>query len=206
MNVSSSSKTKRAPGLLLGMAGASLGIVFGLGASGAVEPPAYYILLAIPIALSVLTIVRSAAFWKEQRAPTAIGPSPQERRYLVRFSIATGLYIVGMGAALAIYEKFDDPFILAGIAMLPAIPAVAMALAFRRYLASETDEYLRYRLSQSALGGLWFVLIVGITYGFLETFAPVPHIPAWWVFPLWAIGMGVAQFRFDRVDGSEEGV
>ncbi|MEW4449489.1 hypothetical protein [Qipengyuania sp. JC766] len=196
---------RKAPGTLAGLAGASLGIILALGASGAVEPPGYYVLLAIPIALSVLTIVRSTAYWREVRDAGPGKGSPQEKRYIKRFMIATGLYLVGMGGALVLFEQTDDPVLLAAIAMLPAIPAVAMALSFRSYVNSETDEYLRHRIGRSALGGLWLVLVVGIIYGFLETFAPVPHVPAWWVFPLWAVGMGIAQFLFDRDGPSAEG-
>ena len=194
----------RPPGALFGMAGASLGIILALGASNAIEPPAYFVLLAIPIALSVLSIVRSTRYWHERRDAERPYGSPQGRRYLVRFAIATCLYVVGMFAALFLYEKTRNPWALAAISMLPAIPAIAMALTFRSYLFAETDEYLRYRLIRSALGGLWPVLGLGIVYGFLETFARVPHVPAWWVFPVWAVGMGLAQARFDRAEAADE--
>ena len=36
-------------------------------------------------------------------------------------------------------------------------------------------------------------LAAGIFWGFLETFELVPHVPAWWVLPVWAGGLGVAQ-------------
>ena len=46
------------------------------------------------------------------------------------------------------------------------------------------------RLQDVALG---LVLALGIFWGFLEMFELVPHVWAWWVLPVWAIGLGFAQ-------------
>ena len=53
----------------------------------------------------------------------------------------------------------------------------------------------------AALFALGVVLAIGIFYGFLETFELVPHIWAWWVLPVWAIGLGLAQL-WQKVRGS----
>ena len=194
----------RPPGLLAGSAGASLGIILALGTSGAIEPPALYVLLVLPVALSVMTIARSVRYWQEQKGQVYTGRSSAQRRYLLRFTLASGLYMVGMGIAIAVHDDVSDPVLLGLLALLPALPAVAMALTFRTYLSTETDEYLRHRLTQSALGGLWAVLVLGVIYGFIETFAPVPHIPVWWVLPVWAVGMGLSQARLARDTADED--
>ena len=191
----------RPPGWIAGSAGASLGIIGALWGTGAIEPPAIFILLIVPVALGILAIVRSVDYWKRQRDFR----SPASRKYVVRFSLASIAYVVGMSLAAIGYDRFDGVPERAALALLPIVPAVAMVFIFRSYLKSESDEFQRYRLQQSTVGGLWFVLLLGVIYGFFQTFLPenLPHIHAWWVLPVWAVGMGLSQLRFDRVAKDE---
>ena len=48
---------------------------------------------------------------------------------------------------------------------------------------------------------LGLVLALGIFWGFLEMFELVPHVWAWWVLPVWAIGLGLAQL-WQKVRGA----
>jgi len=73
------------------------------------------------------------------------------------------------------------------------VPIYAMIWAMARYLVEEDDEFLRHRAIMASLFGLGLVLAAGSFWGFLETFGVVPHVDAWWTFPAWAIGMGIAQ-------------
>ena len=186
----------RPPGWIAGSAGASLGLIGALWGTGAIEPPAIFILLIVPVALGILAIVRSVDYWKRQRDFR----SPASRKYIIRFSLASIAYVVGMSLAAIGYDRFDAGPERAALALLPMVPAVAMVFIFRSYLKSESDEFQRYRLQQSTVGGLWFVLLLGVIYGFFQTFLPenLPHIHAWWVLPVWAVGMGFSQLRFDR--------
>ncbi|MBU7579080.1 MAG: hypothetical protein KAF27_01215, partial [Porphyrobacter sp.] len=100
----------------------------------------------------------------------------------------------GLGIALALWNIYTltGPLAVA-IALLPTIPTFAMIWAMGRYLVEETDEYLRYRMVRAAIMSLGMVLAIGIFWGFLETFELVPHVWAWWVLPVWAVGLGLAQ-------------
>jgi hypothetical protein len=120
--------------------------------------------------------------------------SPVMVRYNRRFLAASFGYVLGLGIAIALWNSYELTGSLAlAIALLPTLPTFAMIWAMGRYLVEETDEYLRYRTVRAAIMSLGGVLSIGIFWGFLEMFALVPHIWAWWVLPVWAGGLGVAQ-------------
>lgn len=115
-------------------------------------------------------------------------------RYNRRMLTASFGYVLGLGIAVALFNSstLPPPAVFA-IALLPTVPTFVMIWAMARYLIEETDEYLRYRSVKAALISLGLVLAIGIFWGFLETFELVPHVPSWWVLPVWAGGLGVAQ-------------
>lgn len=132
--------------------------------------------------------------------------SPALARYNTRFLLATFGYVVGMFAAMAIYNAGMPAGPLAyAVSLLPTLPALAMIFVMGRYLVEETDEYLRHRASLSAIIGLGLVLVLGTVWGFLETFGLVLHVWAWWVVPAWAIGLGLGQSLLSRAENAREG-
>ncbi|MEM6857016.1 MAG: hypothetical protein AAF559_04020 [Pseudomonadota bacterium] len=112
-------------------------------------------------------------------------------------------YMGGMLMVMYVYNNDMPVGALAyAVPLLPTVPLLAAMGVMGRYMVEETDEYLRHRTSLAALIGLGLVLVVGTLWGFLETFELVPHIWAWWVFPVWAIGLGIGQSllaRYDRI-------
>lgn len=120
--------------------------------------------------------------------------NPVMVRYNRRFLAASFGYVLGLGIAITLWNSFElsGPVVFA-IALLPTLPTFAMIWAMGRYLVEETDEYLRYRTVRAAIMSLGGVLAIGIFWGFLEMFELVPHIWAWWVLPVWAGGLGLAQ-------------
>ena len=131
--------------------------------------------------------------------------SPALMRYNTRFMLATLAYVGGMLIAVTIHNRAMPAGPLAyAITCLPTVPALAMILVMGRYLVEETDEYLRHRASLSAIVGLGIVLVVGTVWGFLETFGLAPHVWAWWVVPVWAIGLGIGQAILSRREGRLE--
>jgi hypothetical protein len=120
--------------------------------------------------------------------------SPVMVRYNRRILAASFGYVLGLGIALALWNSYTLTGPLAfAIALLPTLPTFAMIWAMGRYLVEEKDEYLRYKMVRAALMSLGMVLAIGIFWGFLETFGLVPHVWAWWVLPVWACGLGLAQ-------------
>ncbi|MGB3471725.1 MAG: hypothetical protein WBA51_12965 [Erythrobacter sp.] len=126
-------------------------------------------------------------------------------RYNRRMLLASFGYVLGLGIAISLYNRMELTGIAAfGVALLPTVPTFGMIWAMARYLIEETDEYLRHRTIMAALMALGLVLVVGIFWGFLETFGVVPHVWAWWVLPVWAIGLGIAQSILSLRDKREE--
>lgn len=116
------------------------------------------------------------------------------RRYNRRMVIASFVYVVTlMGAVwLSKIGTYPTP-VYVMIAAAPSFPVIAMIWAMARLLVEEQDEYLRSRHIHHALVATGIVLTLSTVWGFLEQFNVVPHIPAYWVFPAWALGLGISQ-------------
>ena len=120
--------------------------------------------------------------------------SPATRRYNRRMLIWSLGYVLCLGIAMTIRNYLHPQgALLWGIAVLPSVPMIFFVWTLARYVVEEEDEYLRYRQTSAALIGLALVLLVGTLWGFLEMFGVAPHVPAWWVVPVWAIGLGLGQ-------------
>lgn len=137
----------------------------------------------------VVPMVLSAR--RKARADGALGTAM--RTYNNRALAMMGLYMLAIFAFVGLREAPGTGIPAALLALLPALPLLGMIWAMYRYLAEETDEYLRHRAIIGALFGLGAVLVTGTVWGFLETAEAVPHVPGWWVFPLWALGFAAGQ-------------
>jgi hypothetical protein len=178
-------KQGRGPGFWAGLYCASVAVVAALLLTDAIAPTVGLILFVGAMGL-LIPLVRSS----EQRECA----NPVIIRYNRRMMAASLGYVLGLGIAIALWNNYDlsGPVVFA-IALLPTLPTFAMIWAMGRYLVEEQDEYLRYRTVRAALMSLGMVLALGIFWGFLEMFELVPHIWAWWVLPVWSVGLGLAQ-------------
>jgi hypothetical protein len=118
--------------------------------------------------------------------------TPALRRYNQRGLIWAFGYVIALFAAMTLHQNFA----LSGaaafvVAALPALPIFYFLWAMARYLQEESDEFVRFRQVQASLVATGLVLALGTLWGFFETFGLVPHIWAWWVVPVWAIGLGI---------------
>ena len=170
----------------------SVVIIAALKLTGAIESPVGFILLAAATCL-LLPLAR-------RRSDGCISPAMADYNRRIVFS-SLG-YVLGLGIAVTLWNSYQlsDALVFA-ISLLPTVPTFGIIWAMARYLAEEQDEYLRHRMIMAALVALGVVLAIGIFYGFLEMFELVPHIWAWWVLPVWAIGLGLAQL-WQKVRGS----
>ena len=166
--------------------------MFGMAALtglGAIEGPARIILMIAPMGL-LIPLIKAT----ERRGAQTGCANPVIIRYNRRVLFASFGYVLGLGIAISIWNSFKVSGLAAfALALLPTVPTFFMIWAMGRYLIEETDEYLRHQAMLAAIISLGFVLAAGIFWGFLETFKVVPHVWAWWVLPVWAIGLGVAQ-------------
>ena len=175
----------RRPGFWAGLYCASIGVIAALRLTDAISSPVGLILFVGAMGL-LIPLVRST-----ERRDCA---NPVIIRYNRRMLAASMGYVLGLGIAIGLWNNYElsGPTVFA-IALLPTLPTFAMIWAMGRYLIEEKDEYLRYRTVRAALISLGMVLAIGIFWGFLEMFDLVPHIWAWWVLPVWSIGLGLAQ-------------
>ncbi len=157
--------------------------------SDAINPQTAYIFAIVPVALMILCFRASL---EEARAGSSV--SKPGIRYVKGIMASSLAYLLGLGIALWIWRNHDPATGVTWLlAMLPILPIFWMLYVMGRYLAEESDEYLRHRFIMASLVGLGFVLAIGSFWGFLETFELVPHVPGWWSVPIWALGMGIGQ-------------
>lgn len=143
-------------------------------------------------AATLLLVPMTKAASNRQAAAGAL--STATRRYNRRMLIWSVGYVVCLGAAMTVRNYLDPQgALLWAIAVLPSVPMLFFVWTLARYVVEEEDEYLRYRQTSAALIGLALVLLAGTLWGFMETFGVVPHVPAWWVVPVWAMGLGLGQ-------------
>ena len=119
--------------------------------------------------------------------------TPAVRRYLRRVTAAMAAYVLILIASLRLAGgwQLEGPLLYL-LALLPAAPLLGVIAALALYLREEKDEYVRVTAVKAMLAALGFMLCASTIWGFLETFGAVPHMPAYWAFLLWAIGLGIA--------------
>jgi len=116
------------------------------------------------------------------------------RRYLIRFLPTMLLYVVLLFAANAAVASWHPTGIrLVLIAVLPALPLVGIVAIMGLYIAEEQDEYMRFRMVRAVLVATGFMLAVTTVWGFLEEAGVATHLPLYWAFIIWCIGLGFAQ-------------
>ncbi|HUD28881.1 MAG TPA: hypothetical protein VMQ93_08420 [Novosphingobium sp.] len=148
-------------------------------------------LVMIPPMLLLIPFVRAT-----ERAQAACGAfSPATRRYNRRGMAWSFAYVLLLGVAVIGAKSLhaQGPLLWL-LAVLPALPILYLIWAMARYLVEEQDEYLRMKVVNAALSATGLLLAVATVWGFLETFALVPHVPGWAAVPVWAIGLALGTF------------
>jgi hypothetical protein len=114
---------------------------------------------------------------------------------------------MGAHVALALIAKLvvkhghvHEAVALYGLAVLPALPLLAVLGITGMYLMEEPDEFERTVVVQSMLWAMGGVLGLTSVWGFLEMFyenmpqqtLAVGHLQPFWLFPLFWMLMGMA--------------
>lgn len=114
-------------------------------------------------------------------------------------------YVLILTTVAIFFRRGDHAGPLAyAVAVLPALPIIGMILVFSRYLAEESDEYLRMKFNRQVLIATGLMLTVATIWGFLERFGLAPHIDAYWAGFLWVLGFGVGRV-VNRLKFGEDG-
>ncbi len=164
-----------------------------------IEQPVPLILIMLNMCLLAPMIAAA-----RQRQEQIGAMSPALRIYNNRALACMFIYMVAMIAGGNLYHVVGEGSpLLWPIAIVPVLPLLGMIWTMYRYYQDEQDEFLRHRAVTGALVGLVLVLVTGTVWGFFEMYGLVPHIWNWWVFPVWAIGLGLTTCLKQR-DGSAE--
>lgn len=120
--------------------------------------------------------------------------TPAARRYARRFSLVSGLYVAMIGANTGISHALHPSQAVLGImAVVTALPIVAMLVVMGLYLQEETDEFVRDRLVTSMLIGLGILFAATSILGLLQFEHIVGDLPVFLAFPLWCAAFGLTQ-------------
>jgi xanthosine utilization system XapX-like protein len=113
------------------------------------------------------------------------------KRYLHRFIPTMAAYVILLCAVVWAFKHYHLTGIIAYLlAVLPALPIIAMIGVIGLYLAEEKDEFQRELLTQSLIWAMGATLCVTTAWGFIENFTAAPHLPLYLVFPLFWFFVG----------------
>ncbi len=117
---------------------------------------------------------------------------PAFRAYLRRFFPTMALYaaMVFVSPWLIDAMQPQGPLLWA-IAILPALPIMAVFWIIGMLLIELRDEYVRMLEIRKALVATGFAMSAASGWGFLEVYAQAPHLPLFTVPILWFGGLGL---------------
>ncbi|HET7103106.1 MAG TPA: hypothetical protein VFI20_03380 [Terracidiphilus sp.] len=119
---------------------------------------------------------------------------PAERRYLYRFLVAMACYTIFLIAAKEAFPRLHPSGAPAyALAILPAVPIIAVIAVVGLYIGELKDEFQRSMLVQAMIWGIGVTLAATTAWGFLELFSLAPHVPLYMVFPVFCVFAGIAQ-------------
>jgi hypothetical protein len=148
--------------------------------------------LAATVAVPVLALAWCLTVTIRNRRENACATSPASRAYLRRFIPMMLLYVLFLFGAVWLDARIAPGRPLAILlAILPALPLIGVVWALGRLLVEEQDEYLRSLTVRQFMVATGFTLTVTSIWGFLDAFDQVPHMPMYWAFIIWCMGLGV---------------
>lgn len=114
--------------------------------------------------------------------------APAIRRYILRFFTAMTLYVIFLVGAVWAFPRYHPTGLLAYLlAILPALPIMAVIGVVALYVTEEQDEFQRALLVRALLWGIGLTLAATTAWGFLEVFSLAPHLDLYLVFPLFCV-------------------
>ncbi len=119
--------------------------------------------------------------------------STARRRYIAWFIPTMLAYVVAVLGVTWMFTNHPPAAPVSyAIALLPAFPVLGVIAILGRYLAEETDEFIRMRHVTGLLIAIALTLSFCATWGFLEFYVDVPKVGifhAVWIF-FGAMGLG----------------
>ena len=127
--------------------------------------------------------------------------TPAQRRHTRRVLIAGIAYAVLLVGAvyLVAHGEVAQPWRTI-LAILPALPLVAMFASYGRYLSEETDEYQRMLVVRRILTATTIAMCCAVVFGFLSELGGMAPVANYWIAVIWLAvqGAGACVERFRR--------
>ena len=116
-----------------------------------------------------------------------------QKRHARRVLIASLAYIaVLIPIVFAIrHDLVAGPWRMA-LAVIPALPLVAMFASYARYLSEETDEYMRMMVVRQILSATTIAMVCAVVWGFLVDLGGAPPIATYWIALVWFVAQGAS--------------
>ena len=116
----------------------------------------------------------------------ALGKStaPAHKRYVVRtMAFMSGYVAVNVAAIFGAFDDIASPVAAWGLALTVSAPVIGQIWATLA-LMRESDEFVRAVVAKQFILASGLAMAVASVWGFGESYAAAPHIPAWIIYPL----------------------
>ena len=119
--------------------------------------------------------------------------TPAQRRHSRRVIVASIAYVAILipVAYLIHHGMVAGPWRM-GLAIVPALPLVAMFGSYARYLSEETDEYIRSLVVRQILVATTVAMVCAVVWGFLAELGGAPQIATYWIAVVWVAVQGAS--------------
>jgi hypothetical protein len=131
----------------------------------------------------------------------AHGRSPAQQAHVRRIGWAMTVYaLILVPSAYAVGRHLLTGPLTYVVALVASAPLLAMFASWSRYLAEESDEYLRALAVTRIVQATNVTLAIAVVAGFLQSFGHLPLIALNWVPVIWAVAERLAaQIQLRRI-------
>ncbi|MFN4296676.1 MAG: hypothetical protein ACK4FB_07515 [Brevundimonas sp.] len=121
--------------------------------------------------------------------------TPAGRRYVMRtMAFMTGYVAVNVAAISGAFDEIIGRPVAWALALAVAAPVAGQIWA-TLMLMRDSDEFVRGVTAKQFILSAGIAMALATAWGFGESYAGAPHVPAWLIYPLfWAVFGVVAPF------------
>ncbi|MFY8164831.1 MAG: hypothetical protein ACOVKC_11445, partial [Brevundimonas sp.] len=116
----------------------------------------------------------------------ALGKSTSQAhgRYVVRtVGFMSGYVMINVAAILGAFDDIASPVAAWALALAVSAPVIGQIWATLA-LMRESDEFVRAVVAKQFILAAGAAMALASVWGFGESYAAAPHIPAWMIYPL----------------------
>ena len=121
--------------------------------------------------------------------------SSAHKRYAIRtIAFMSGYVVVNVAAIFGAFDDIASPVAAWALALTVSAPVIGQIWATLA-LMRESDEFVRAVVAKQFILASGLAMAIASVWGFGESYAAAPHIPAWIIYPFfWACFGLIAPF------------